>query len=165
VAITHHTPPAPGGTAITVPWCRNDRGALTGVKSTSYAENAMALARAQAAGADEALFPNTRDRLCEGTRSNVFLVLDGRLVTPPLVDGPLAGITRDLVLEWTDAVEESVPLSALGQASEVFIVSTGSDVMGLTAINGQAVGQGRLGPVTAATAAAFAAGQARTLDP
>ncbi|MDH3755985.1 MAG: aminotransferase class IV, partial [Acidimicrobiia bacterium] len=64
-----------------VDWVRNERGALAGVKSTSYAENVMALARAHEAGASEALFANTLGNLCEGTGSNVFVELDGRLVT------------------------------------------------------------------------------------
>jgi branched-chain amino acid aminotransferase len=150
---------------ITVPFTRNPHGALAGLKTTSYAENALALARARAAGASEALFPNTWGYLTEGTGSNVFLVLEGRLVTPPLSDGPLGGVTRDLLLEWTDAVEQSVPMTALFQASEVFVTSTGRNVQGVVAVDGVTVGGGRLGPVTQAAAAAFAAGQARGLDP
>ncbi|MDR0416062.1 MAG: aminotransferase class IV [Propionibacteriaceae bacterium] len=165
VTITHHEPPAASGTAITVPWSRNEHGALAGIKSTSYAENARALARARAAGADEALFPNTAGRLCEGTRSNVFVVLDGRLLTPPLADGPLAGVTRELLLEWTDAIEESLPMPILATADEVFIASTGNDVLAMAAIDGRPVGDGAVGPVTRQVAAAFAAGQARDLDP
>ena len=59
--------------------------------------------------------------LCEGTGSNVFLVLDGELVTPPLASGCLAGVTRALLLEWTGAVERDVPLGALLEAAEVFV--------------------------------------------
>src|SRR5436190_13252165 len=84
---------------ITVPWVRNERSALTGLKTTSYAENVVALARAHEAGASEAIFANTRDELCEGTGTNVFVVVGGRLLTPPLSSGCLAGITRELVLE------------------------------------------------------------------
>jgi hypothetical protein len=70
----------PDSTAvITVPWTRNERGALTGLKTTSYAENVVALARAREQGASEALFANTVGQLCEGTGSNVFVVLARRL--------------------------------------------------------------------------------------
>lgn len=70
----------PDSTAvITVPWTRNERGALTGLKTTSYAENVVALARAREQGASEALFGNTVGQLCEGTGSNVFVVLDGEI--------------------------------------------------------------------------------------
>lgn len=66
---------------ITVPWTRNERGAVTGLKTTSYAENVVALARAREQGASEALFANTVGQLCEGTGSNVFVVLDGEIHT------------------------------------------------------------------------------------
>jgi branched-chain amino acid aminotransferase len=152
-------------TVITVPFCRNERGALAGLKTTSYAENALALARARAAGATEALFPNTAGNLTEGTGSNVFLAIGGRLVTPPLADGPLGGVTRDLLLEWTDAVEATVPMAALFEADEVFITSTSRNVQGVTAVDGRPVGGGASGPVTRAAGEAFAAGQARSMDP
>ncbi|WP_063770897.1 aminotransferase class IV, partial [Streptacidiphilus neutrinimicus] len=97
------TPRRPDTAAVvTVPWTRNERGATTGLKTTSYAENVVALARAHQHGASEALLANTGGMLCEGTGSNVFVVLGGRLLTPPLSSGCLAGITRALVLEWTD---------------------------------------------------------------
>ncbi|GAA3369269.1 aminodeoxychorismate lyase [Streptomyces sannanensis] len=94
---------------ITVPWTRNERSAVTGLKTTSYAENVLALARAHEQGASEALFGNTMGQLCEGTGSNVFVVLDGEIFTPPLVSGCLAGITRALTVEWTGAQETDLP--------------------------------------------------------
>src|SRR5438270_11444206 len=81
---------------ITVPWPRNERGALVGVKTTSYAENVLALAEARRHGASEAIFANTAGNLCEGSGTNVFLVLDGQLLTPPLSAGGPAGVTRAL---------------------------------------------------------------------
>ena len=72
--------PPPGGSVVTVPWTRNERAASAGLKTTSYADNVVALAYAKERGAVEALFANTRDELCEGTGSNVFVVvamLDG----------------------------------------------------------------------------------------
>ncbi|MDR3359591.1 MAG: aminotransferase class IV, partial [Bifidobacteriaceae bacterium] len=155
--VTSHDPEPATTSVITVPFTRNQRGALAGLKTTSYAENALALALARERGATEALFPNTDGRLTEGTGSNVFLVLDGQLTTPPLADGPLGGVTRDLLLDWTDAVEASVPLEALWQAEEVFITSTARNAQGVVAVDGRPVGGGRLGPVTKAAAEAFAA--------
>jgi branched-chain amino acid aminotransferase len=152
-------------TVITVPFTRNQTGALAGLKTTSYAENALALALAKDAGASEALFPNTEGRLTEGTGSNVFLVLDGRLVTPPLSDGALGGVTRDLLLDWTDAVEQSLPMDALWQAEEVFVTSTGRNVQAVVAADGRVVGGGGLGPRAQAAAQTFAAGQAHDFDP
>ena len=59
-----------------MPWVRNERGAIAGLKTISYAENVRALAYAHERGAGEAMFANTRDELCEATGSNVFLVRD-----------------------------------------------------------------------------------------
>ena len=86
-----------------MPWVRNERAATAGLKTTSYAENVIALASRQEPGALEAIFANTRGELCEATGSNVFVVIDGVVRTPPLDSGCLAGITRELVLEWCRA--------------------------------------------------------------
>lgn len=85
---------------VRVPWVRNERSAVAGLKTTSYAENVVALAEAYRQGADEAVLANTVGELCEGTGSNVFVERRGELVTPPLSSGCLAGITRELLLEW-----------------------------------------------------------------
>lgn len=122
-------PAASSAAVVTVPWPRNERGATAGLKTTSYAENVIALAHAQQQGADEALLANTVGDLCEGTGSNVFYVLDGQLRTPTLASGCLAGVTRALVLEWCGGVEVDAPLAEVAtSASEVFLVSTTRDV-------------------------------------
>lgn len=113
---------------ITVPWTRNERSAVAGLKTTSYAENVIALAEAHRRGASEALFANTRGDLCEGTGANVFYVVDGELRTPSLASGCLAGVTRALVIDWCGAVEVDEPLSVLESADEVFLTSTTRDV-------------------------------------
>jgi branched-chain amino acid aminotransferase len=132
---------------VTVPWTRNERGALTGLKTTSYAENVVALARAHQHGASEALFANTVGQLCEGTGSNVFVVLDGELHTPPLASGCLAGITRALTVEWTGAKETDLPLEVLDSAEEIFLTSTLRDVQAVVRLDGRGIGEGP-GPVT-----------------
>ena len=83
------------------PWVRNERSPLAGLKTTSYGENVVAVAEATRVGADEVWLANTRGELCEGTGSNVFVEVGGELLTPPLGSGCLAGITRELVLEWS----------------------------------------------------------------
>lgn len=112
----------------TVPYPRNERGALAGLKTTSYAENVVALAAARERGASEAIFANLVGHLCEGTGSNVFYVLDGELRTPTLASGCLAGVTRALVLEWYGGREVDEPIEVVERASEVFLVSTTRDV-------------------------------------
>jgi branched-chain amino acid aminotransferase len=118
-----------GSTAVVVaPWPRNERGVLAGVKSTSYAENVLALAFATERGASEAIFANLAGNLCEGTGSNVFYVVDGELRTPTLQTGCLAGISRALLLEWYGGREVDEPIDVLSRASEIFLVSTTRDV-------------------------------------
>jgi branched-chain amino acid aminotransferase len=155
----------PPTTAVaTVPWTRNERGALAGLKTTSYADNVIALAAAHAAGAEEAVFADTRGRLSEGTGSNVFLVAGGRLLTPTLATGCLAGVTRALLLEWTDAVEEDVPLEALSTADEVFLTSSTRDVQAVHAVDDHRV-PAAPGPVTVEVAATFERRSRENPDP
>lgn len=158
VAATPIEPAAPHASALVAPWPRNERSPLAGLKTISYAENVLALAWAHERGADEAIFGNTVGNLCEGTGSNVFVVLDGTLLTPPLSAGPLAGVTRDLVLELAECVEKDVPLDALraGQAEELFLTSTTRGVQPVTGLDGRPVGSGAIGTRTAAAAAALA---------
>jgi branched-chain amino acid aminotransferase len=168
VALAETTRRADSTAVVTVPWTRNERGALSGLKTTSYAENVVALARAREHGASEALLANTVGRLCEGTGSNVFVVLDGELHTPPLASGCLAGITRALVLEWAGAKETDLPLEVLEQADEVFLTSSIRDVQGVHRIRPEDSGRelpGALGPVTAKAMRIFDERSAADPDP
>lgn len=110
----------PGGApstcrAVRAPWRRNERSAIAGVKSTSYAENVVMAQFAAKRGGDEALVSNTLGYLCEGTGSNVFIERRGEVVTPPLSSGCLAGITRGLVLEWGAKAGLPVRVAAPGE--------------------------------------------------
>ncbi|MFD5870787.1 aminotransferase class IV [Streptomyces sp. NPDC060322] len=155
----------PDSTAVvTVPWTRNERGAVTGLKTTSYAENVIALARAHEGGASEALFPNTVGQLCEGTGSNVFVVLDGRIHTPPIASGCLAGITRALTVEWTGAQETDLPLDVLERADEIFLTSTLRDIQAVHRVDGRRLASAP-GPVTAKAMRVFDERAADDLDP
>jgi len=146
------------------PWIRNEHGVLTGLKTTSYAENAKALAVAHRRGCTETLFRNTAGHLCEGTGTNVFLVVDDVLVTPPLSSGCLAGVTRGLLLELVDVVERDVSLDEIEVASEAFLSSATRDVSSIAAVDDHELPIAP-GPVTTAVAAAFADLVARTPDP
>jgi branched-chain amino acid aminotransferase len=158
--------PAPvwrsGAVVATAPWPRNERGPLVGLKTTSYADNVVALAWAREREAGEAIFLNTAGRLCEGTGSNIFVVVDGALLTPSLASGCLAGITRDLVLEWTDAQEAELGAETLMQASEAFLTSSTRDVQAIVDVDGRHLPRG---PVTEAVAAVFAERSSADLDP
>ncbi len=160
-------PPA-AATLATVPWVRNERAATAGLKTTSYAENVIALAHAHERGAIEAIFANTRDELCEATGSNVFLVRSGALLTPPLSSGCLAGVTRELLLEWArdtgfEVREEVIALHAAYDAEEVFITSSTKDVLPITGWDGRTYAAP--GPVTAKLAALFTDRSRQDVDP
>jgi branched-chain amino acid aminotransferase len=154
---------------VTVPWTRNEHGAVAGLKTISYAENVRALAFAREHGGGEAMFANTRGDLCEATGSNVFLALAGTLCTPTESAGILAGVTRALVLELCAGVgiaaeERDVPVDALGRADEAFLTSSTREVQAISHVDGTTL-PAAPGPVTAAVAAAFADLVARNPDP
>lgn len=152
---------------VTVPWPRNERGALTGLKTTSYAENALMIEHAHARGASEAVMPNTRGDLCEGTGSNVMYVVGDRLVTPTLDAGPLAGVTRALVLQWCageiDVVEQDSPIDALQTADEVILVGTTRDVQAIARVDDRELAAP--GPVTRLAQQIWAREAAKGVDP
>jgi branched-chain amino acid aminotransferase len=158
--------PLPAATVdvVTVPWPRNERGALSGLKTTSYGENVRALAYAAERGGSEAIFGNTVGQLCEGTGSNVFVVIGGRLVTPPLSSGCLAGVTRALVIEWAGAEEQDLPFEALASAEEAFLSGTTRDVQPIAHVDGTALAAAP-GPVTRKAAEIFALRSAESPDP
>jgi len=155
--------PATAEVAV-VPWPRNERGALVGLKTVSYGENVVALAHARRRGAGEAIFGNLAGNLCEGTGTNVFCAVDGRLLTPPLRSGCLAGVTRDLVIELTGAVEEDLELDRFASVDEAFLTSSTRDVQPISVVDGTSLAAAP-GPLTREAAAAFAALVARDLDP
>jgi branched-chain amino acid aminotransferase len=151
---------------VTVPWVRNERSPVAGAKTTSYAENVVALAEAHRQGAAEAILANTVGALCEGTGSNVFVASGGRLRTPSLATGCLAGVTRELLLEVIDVEEvETLTLDDLRGADEAFLTSSTRDVQPIAEVDGRLLPAPLPGPLTRAAADAFAAVQAADLDP
>ncbi|MBW8173375.1 aminotransferase class IV [Ornithinimicrobium sp. Arc0846-15] len=131
--------PEPSTSVAVVPWTRNERSAVVGLKTTSYAENVVALAAAKDLGGSEAIFANSVGALCEGTGSNIFVVLDGTVLTPALPSGPLAGITRALTIEWLteagiDVHEDELPLSILAEADEAWLTSSTRDIQAISQV-------------------------------
>ena len=148
---------------VTLEWVRNERSPVAGLKTLSYAESALALAAARERGAGEALLANTRGELCEAATSNVFVVLGGRLRTPPLTSGCLPGVTRALVLETSGAVEEAIPYAAVGAVEEAFLTSAIRGLTPVASIDGRKL-RAR-GPATSRAIAAYAELLASGLDP
>jgi branched-chain amino acid aminotransferase len=166
VTMTPAAPWPPTTTLATVPWTRNERSATAGLKTTSYAENAIALAEAKGRGASEAVLADTLGRLSECTGSNVFVVVDSEVLTPSLDTGCLAGVTRELVLSWGQDVvrmrEAHLPYDVLRSADEVFITSSTRDVHPVVRIDDREL---EAGPVTALLAEVFASRARAEVDP
>jgi len=148
---------------VTAPWTRNEHGALAGVKSTSYAENVRGLGYATNHDASEAIFLNSAGHICEGTGTNIFVVFGDKVITPPLSSGPLAGITRELITEWSAVEQRDLTLDEAMLADEVFITSSMRDVQGVERWDDQRFS--RANTVTRAVAAAFAKRSEADLDP
>ena len=166
IVVTGNPPPAyPPGTAVaTVPYTRNERGAMAGVKTTSYAENVLALHYARERAATEAIFADTQGRVSEGTGSNIFWSDGERLHTPPLDTGCLAGVTRQLIMERVDVTETHLPVQDLLQVPEAFLASSTRNVQSIARINDAEL---RVvdGPLTRAAAEAVAKLLATDIDP
>lgn len=162
-------PPSERASVVVAPWTRNENDACTGLKTISYAGNVRALAFAAERGADEAIFENTAGNLCEATGSNVFVVMGGELVTPPLSAGCLAGVTRALVLELATtagiaAHERDLRIDDLRDADEAFLSSTTRMVQPIDMVDGIPLGTVG-GPVSSQLARALRDLVARDLDP
>jgi branched-chain amino acid aminotransferase len=128
----------------------------------------VALAFAKRRGGVEAVFANTAGNLCECTGSNVFVIVDGEILTPDLASGPLAGVTRDLVIEWCrqeglTVRAEPLPMPILDRADEVFITSSTKDVLAVHAVDDRPITAP--GPLTARAAEIFARHCIEHLDP
>lgn len=91
------------------------------------------------------------------------MVIDGRVFTPPVAEGCLAGITRDLVVEWFEVEERSMPLSVLDTADEIFITSSTRDVHPVDRVGARTLDAP--GPVTAGLVEGFRARSRADVDP
>jgi branched-chain amino acid aminotransferase len=143
-----------------------------GAKVTNYLVSVLAMRQARAVSAAEALIVDRSGCVVEGATSNVFAVIDGRLVTPPEAAGILLGITRQRVIEAArdlglEVVERALPLADLAVCSELFISSSIREMLPVVRVDGAMVGSGKPGAVTLGLLAAFRAkvGQDMGLDP
>src|SRR5688572_18474450 len=133
---------------------RNSPHALDpAMKSCNLINNILAVREAQAKKASEPLMLNERGDVAEGASANVFIVSGGGLVTPPLRDGILPGVTRALVLERArelgiEVREQSIRVGELLAADEAFITSTLKEVMPIATVDGTPIGNGKPGSVT-----------------
>jgi branched-chain amino acid aminotransferase len=133
-----------------------------GAKTSNYLGSVLALHEVKQRGAQEALILGPSGEVIEGATSNVFVVQQGQLLTPPIDAGILAGITRQTVLELAaelQLVVRETPLhpSDLYRADEVFITSTVREVVPVVRVDDKVIGDARPGPITARVLAAYRA--------
>ena len=145
-----------------VPWRRDRLNPLLGIKSLNYLENRLALKWARRQGCDEGIFVNLEGELCEGTFSNLFLVLGETIFTAPESSGLLAGITRGFILETAPALGLEIRREALSPAqleacSGAFVTSSLMDLAPLLELGGVAFDAEATGKLQKRLRQAFAA--------
>jgi branched-chain amino acid aminotransferase len=144
------------GLSVTVSgWRRNDDNAIPArAKATGgYINAALAIADAQAAGFDEAILLSQDGHVSEASSANLFLVMNERLITPPVADDILVGITRGCVMEVAaklgiEVEERRVDRTELYIADEIFLCGTGVQVSPVTRVDGRVLGEGKMGELT-----------------
>ncbi|HXF50382.1 MAG TPA: aminotransferase class IV [Dehalococcoidia bacterium] len=151
-----------GASAVIASVRRNETSVLSRVKSLNCLDNVLAREEARRRGADEALLLNTSGRLAEGAFANLFVVLDGEIVTPPVDEGALPGVTRAVALDLARSLglrarEAPLEPAALARATEAFLTNAVAGVLPLTAVEGRPVGNGAPGPLTETLREAYAA--------
>ncbi len=126
------------------------RGKITG----SYINSAFAKTDAQRAGFDETIMLNQDGHVCEGSAENIFVVRNGAVMTPPITDNILEGITRQTVITLLrdklgmNVVERPIDRSEVYLAQEMFFTGTGAQITAVTRVDYRPLGSGQMGPIT-----------------
>lgn len=137
-------------------WRRLDDNAIParGKISGAYASSALIKTDAALAGFDEALVLTQEGHLSEGSAMNVFIVRDGALITPPITENILEGITRRSVIELAQkelnltVIERPIDRSEIYLCDELFLTGTAAQVTAVTRVDHRPIGKGEMGPVT-----------------
>ena len=143
------------GMSMIVSWVRRDPVDATTheIKSPNYLNSILAKIEANNAGADEAIILDTNGFICEATAENIFIVKDGKIITPPSTSGPLPGITASVVKEIAQdmgyqVIEKGITVAELYGADEAFVTGTAAEIMPIREVNKRRIGEGRMGPIT-----------------
>jgi branched-chain amino acid aminotransferase len=139
---------------ITVPTVRNLHSALNpAIKSLNYLNNILAKIEANNGGCEEAILLNAEGFVSECTGDNLFIVKQGKLMTPPLSAGALYGITRGVVLGMAAEVglepsEPNLTRYDVFNADECFLTGSGAELVPVVKVDGRVIGTGKPGPKT-----------------
>ena len=137
-------------------WRRVDDNVIParGKVSGAYANSALIKTDAARSGFDEALVLDQNGHVSEGSAMNVFIVRNGTLITPPVSDNILEGITRRSIIELAknelglEVVERSVDRTEVTISEEAFMTGTAAQVAAITKVDHRPVGNGKMGPIT-----------------
>ena len=143
------------GLSLIISSVRRDRVDATNhqIKSLNYLNSILAKIEAISAGADDAVMLDERGFVSETSSTNLFLVKDGKVITPPPTTGALLGVTRTFVMELARKLgyqveEKEVTPFELLTADEVFMTGTGAEIVPVTKIAGRVIGDGKAGKIT-----------------
>lgn len=142
---------------------------LSGIKTGNLIHQVLAYRDAKMLDAFEPILLTPEGYLSDGITSNIYIVRKGSLLTPSVDAGILEGITRRVVLDLArrldiPVIEGLFTPEDIGQADEMFLTSSGREVVPITRVEGRPVGSGKVGPATGALAAAYKAGVERLLE-
>ncbi|MGB8955612.1 MAG: branched-chain-amino-acid transaminase [Tumebacillaceae bacterium] len=152
---------AKGLKIVTVPTRRNIPDALNPkIKSLNYLNNILVKLEAAQSGALEALMLNNEGYVCEGSGDNVFIVKNGKVITPPTYLGALEGITRNAVIELCGQLgipceEKPFTRHDVYVADEVFLTGTAAEMIPVVEVDARVIGDGKPGEMTARLTAEF----------
>ncbi len=144
-------------------WRRIDDNVIParGKVAGAYANSALAKTDANLAGFDEAIVLDSHGHVSEGSAMNIFIVRDGVLITPPITDNILEGITRRSIMDLAkkelglEVFERSIDRTEVFIADEMFMTGTAAQVVAVTKVDHRPVGSGSMGPVTSKLRAMF----------
>lgn len=147
--------PTTGMKCLISSWVRVEDNALPARAkfNGSYVNTAFAKTEALMRGFDEAIFLDSRGHVVEGSAENIFVIMKNKVITPPVTDNILEGITRASVMaiakaEGFEVIERSIDRTELYKADEVFLTGTGAQVSPVILIDSYQVGNGEVGPIS-----------------
>jgi branched-chain amino acid aminotransferase len=155
IPLEEYMPLGKGLSLLVSSWQRVSDNAISNLAKASggYINSALARKEANENGYDEAIFLNKFGNVAEGSAENIFLVQDGKLITPGFSEGVLGGITRKSVIKIAadmgiETIERPVERSELYVADEAFLTGTGCQVAWIEKIDNRVIGTGKIGPIT-----------------
>lgn len=143
------------GLKVMIVWVRRDPVDATSheVKSLNYLNSILGKIEANITGFDEAICLDKNGYVSEGVGENLFIVKNGKIITPPSSAGILVGITREVTIKLAEklgytVIERNITPTDLFTAEEAFFTGTAAEIAPIVEVNRRVIGEGKPGPVT-----------------